>query len=230
MLNLFAWWWQIVVDIISIVAGGSGSLEAITEETVFCDWAGWNELPGSTNKRWSVGQVLFGYLVAFLASSLLFVATIQVDLWNLVLFFFMQFVSFGLFVTTFLVIQAGFAFLCWFGLPVISADDVLYFVFYTALPKCDWFFGWAIANADYNNTNCYSCAIASDLTILNCARAPGLWLHRTLSLCCSSTIRRAWSGWRTSTWPFISLFVRHLYASERFNVRARQLGHAPAAP
>lgn len=228
VLNLFAWWWQIVVDIISIVAGGSGSLEAIAEETVFCDWAGGTNYLG-TNKRWSVGQVLFGYLVAFLASSLLFVATIQVDLWNLVLFFFMQFVSFGLFVTTFLVIQAGFAFLCWFGLPVISADDVLYFVFYTALPKCDWFFGWAIANADYNNTNCYSCAIASDLTILNCARDLGFGdIFANIVFMLQLYYPQGLEWLRTSTWPFISLFVSIPYVSERLNAYANvNLGTQP---
>jgi hypothetical protein len=215
ILRFFGWWWQIVVDVISLVSGGSNTFTAFVEATIFCDWVGGTNYLG-THKRFSVGQTIFGYLVAFIGFSLLFVATIQVNVFNAILFFVVSFINLGMMISSFLVIQDGFAFLCWPGLPVNTANDVLYFLAYTLVPKCSWFLSWTITDPGYNNDQCYYCANAAQWHILNCAADLGfgdIFANVIFMLQRYSPETLQWI--LTSRFPILAYLVAIPYINER---------------
>jgi hypothetical protein len=176
IISLFYFFWQFVVDAFSLATGGSGGNITVTftflvDWWLLCDWLGGTDYLG-TNKRFSVGEVLFGIACIETVTTFVFFATVQLNPINFFFWMVVQFVGVGYVVSAFWVVQTNFSLLCYFGLPVNAVDDALYFLFYTWLPKCEWFWAFFISDPNYDNSNCYPCANA-DWPILNCPRDLG---------------------------------------------------------
>ena len=131
---------------------------------IFCDWLVGDDFLG-TYKRTSLGEALFFFLLAFTVSSIIFYALLGFNLFS---FIFATSTGLMVFLFLFLTFYANWSWLCWWSLPIILADDIMYFTLYTVLPKCSWFWGFLIADANYDNTNCYSCLNTRSWTFINC--------------------------------------------------------------
>ncbi len=118
---------------------------------ILCDWLVGDDYSGA-NKRFSIGETLCMYVFTTLLVT--YVSTVAFGV-NLVSLITATSLSLFLFFATFLSLYSNWAALCAPGLPVILMDDTLYFLAYTALPKCSFFWGFQIKE-QYTNENCYA--------------------------------------------------------------------------
>lgn len=161
-LNLF---YNMVVSIFS----DQGKTEA--ESTAFflvnwfiiCDWNNGTDYNGQ-NKRFSIGEMMFIYLALFIIITMVMVLTIGYNVLSIITG---TALSFMLFLFTFLSLTYNWSALCWEGLPVLFMRDIMYFFTHTLFAKCMWFWSGLVIGP-YNNNNCFSCATAMDLTMVNC--------------------------------------------------------------
>lgn len=220
--TLFAPLYNWFARIFGLVTGDDveGVFSFLANWWFLCDWETGADFLGF-NKRWSVGQVLFGLLAVDAVVSIVLMATIQWNLFNLLIACFSQFVGIGLTVSVFWVIQTNFSLLCYFGLPVNAMDDALYFVFYTAFPKCEWFWAFAIADPQYDNLNCYACNASGGWRVLNCQHDLGFV---DLGANVVFMLQKYWPdalNWlRTTTILPIALIVDLPYVTARLNAFA----------
>lgn len=118
---------------------------------LLCDWLVGDDYSGA-NKRFSIGQTLCMYVFTTLIVT--YVSTVAFGV-NVVSFITGTSLSLLIFFATFLSIYSNWAALCAPGLPVILMDDTLYFLAFSAFPKCSWFWGFQIKE-QYTNDNCYA--------------------------------------------------------------------------
>lgn len=174
VLLLFGWFWQLIVDIFSFFIIPEGNLangtafataEFFLDWFYTCDWLVGNDVLG-TVYRFSIGETILIFVAVYVVFSAIFLATIQFNVLNLLIF-----TAVGMVVTLslFLSIAQNFGYACYPALPAVLADAVLYFIFYSLLPKCMWFWAFLIKNAEYTNLTCFFCDTASQWEILNCA-------------------------------------------------------------
>ncbi len=190
------------------------TLLGVVQTCIFCKWLTGEDFLG-LSKRFSIGITLFIFLVGFVVISLVFaVATnfnpfgllMSTSIWAMVLLF------------SFLTVYTNWGWLCWYGLPMPLADDVLYFLVYTALAKCVWFWGFLILEEDYDNTHCYGCVNTDQWTFLNCVHDRGFGdilanLVFMLELYAPEVLQ--WI--RDSRNPVISMIYRLPWVAERVN-------------
>jgi len=217
--------WDFVVDAFSLASGGSGgnitlTFDFLVDWLVLCDWLGGTDFLG-TNKRFSVGEVLFGLFCTDVILSVVFISTVQFNPVNILLGMLLQVVGTVYALVAFWTIQTNFSVLCYFGLPVNAVDDALYFIFYTLCPKCEWFLGFSIADATYDNNSCAACDNAGGWNILNCVRDKGFGdiLANTIFMF------QKYAPWalewlRESRIPPVSIFVSIPYVNARLNAFA----------
>lgn len=185
----------------------------LLDTCLLCDWLVGDDYTGR-NKRFSIGETLFIFTAVYIVGTVLMLATIGVNLFSL------AFAIFGfmglLFV--FLTFYANWAWLCWYGLPAILGDDTMYFLVYTLLSKCEWFWSFLITGDSYTNDNCYSCEVASNAGFLNCDHNLGFG---DIISNVVFTLQYYWPEslqWiRQSRNPFISMLYRIPWVAARIN-------------
>lgn len=175
--TVFGFAYNFFADILSLLTGGSAdNIDAVVTYFAnwwfFCDWITGDDYLG-TNKRFSVGEVVFGIVVIDVIVTVTLMSTIQYNLLNIFVFTLAQLIGLGYMLSIFWVIQDNFSLLCYPGLPVNAMNDGLYYLFYTVAAKCEWFWAWAIADPTYDNLSCYSCANAGSWHVINCVRDRG---------------------------------------------------------
>jgi hypothetical protein len=155
-----------------IINGGisTGEVSYLADTFIFCDWLVGNDFSG-VNKRFAIGEILAIYAVSFILASAFFVTLFGFDIVMLL-------IASGVFLialaSSFLTLYANWSFLCFPGLPVIFADDIMYFLAYVLFPKCSWLWGFMMTSV-YDNTNCASCEVARAATLTNCVRDNGFF-------------------------------------------------------
>jgi hypothetical protein len=173
ILSVFGWFWQIVADVFAFFSVSSENLAsgAAAEIADFffqwlyqCDWFVGDDVSGKVI-RFSIGETILIFFAFYVAVSLVFFATIQVNLLNLFIF-----TAIGMVVTIslFLSISYNMGYACYPALPAVLADGVLYFIYYSLLPKCMWFWSFLIKNVEYDNLTCFFCDTATRWEFLNC--------------------------------------------------------------
>jgi hypothetical protein len=159
---------KIIYDMLFVGSTGTDAGEFLINWFILCDWNNGTDYLG-TNKRFSLGQSMLMYGVTFFALWVIFVFAIGLDLWSFVTG---TSLSLMIFLFTFLSITYNWSCLCWPGLPVQFMDDARYLFTYTLFPKCMYLFSGLITSP-YSNEYCYSCQIASNITMLNCVNDLG---------------------------------------------------------
>lgn len=181
---------------------------------IFCDWLDGNDFLG-TFKRTSFGEALFFFVVIFVALSIIFYTLLGFNLFS---FVFATSTGLMVFLFLFLIVYANWSWLCWFALPAILADDIMYFTVYSLLPKCSWFWGFIIADSIYDNTNCYSCANTRGWTIINCVGDLGFGdIVANIVFMLELYYPPALEWIRNSRFPLISIIYRIPWVSDRLN-------------
>ena len=220
-----AWTLWTLGDILSAIGGtlwhqfysGSSLSDTILgffEVCILCPWLTGEDFLG-TNKRFSIGTTLFIFFVGFVVVGFVFGVVTNFSpfallsatgLMGMLLLF------------SFLTVYADWGWLCWYGLPMILGDDTMYFLTYTLLAKCVWFWGFLITNENYDNTHCYGCDAAENWNYLNCVHDRGFGdilanLIFTLELFSPGTL-----DWvRNSRNPLVSMIYRLPWVAERVN-------------
>lgn len=147
---------QFFYDVYLVIRGAEGvggeAAVYVAEVFLFCDWYEGKDFSGA-NKRFSIGVLLVIYGGILSAVNILSVALLGFDILGLILanamtMMFLQ--------STFLTLYSNWAYTCAPGLPVILANDIMYFLAYNLVPKCSWFWGFMFESL-YTNENCYSC-------------------------------------------------------------------------
>ena len=137
---------------------------------LFCDWLVGDDLSG-VNKRFSLGELLLIYLALFVFSSVLTIALFGYDILSLV---FTTMLATTIFLSTFMTLYANWAYFCFPALPVIFANDIMYFFAYNLVPKCSWFWGFMMEST-YDNTMCVSCNATEALVLTHCVYNVGFF-------------------------------------------------------
>lgn len=221
-----SWVLTVIADILTWIGGtlwqyifySDTSLEqtllGLFQTCILCKWLTGEDFLG-LSKRFSIGITLLIFLVGFVVTSFVFaVATnfnpfallMSTSFWAMILLF------------SFLTVYTNWGWLCWYGLPMPLADDTLYFLVYTALAKCVWFWGFLILEENYDNTHCYGCANTDQWTYLNCVHDRGFGdilanIVFMLELYSPETLQ--WI--RDSRNPIISMIYRLPWVAERVN-------------
>jgi hypothetical protein len=154
---------QFFYNFFVVSSHASDSGEFFINWFLLCDWVNGTDFLG-TNKRFSIGESMFMYLTGFFGIWFVVVWTVGLDLLSIVTG---TSLSFLIFLYSWLSITYNWACLCWPGLPVQLMDDMRYFLMYTLLPKCEFFFAGIIITP-YDNDHCYSCEIARNVQMMNC--------------------------------------------------------------
>jgi hypothetical protein len=175
IISIFGVVWNFINTVLSFAsgAGQGGSTDDIFSFFVdwffLCDWLTGEDFRG-TVKRFSIGETILIFGFGWLGITVLFVAVIGFNPFSFIVY---SGTTFMFVVSFFLSIQINFSFLCFPGLPATLADDVLYFLFYTVLPKCAWMYAFLIDDITYDNETCFFCNTAQSWHILNCAADRG---------------------------------------------------------
>jgi hypothetical protein len=181
---------------------------------VFCDWLEGHDFLG-TNKRTSLGEAIFVFFVGFVALSVFFFVAFGFNLWT---FLFASSSGLMVFLFLFLTFYANWSWLCWYALPAILADDIMYFSVYTLLAKCSWFWSFLIADDAYDNTSCYSCDNTRSWTIINCMGDLGFGdILANIVFMLQLYWPEALQWIRDSPIPPISIIYRIPWVSDRLN-------------
>lgn len=130
---------------------------------IICDWDTGDDYLG-TKKRFSIGESMLMYLVGFYVTGFVLYMTVQVNLLDIITG---TALSFMIWLFSFLAITYNYGCLCWPGLPVMLMDDINYFLTYTLLAKCMWFWSFLVTTP-YDNTNCYACSSVETIQMANC--------------------------------------------------------------
>lgn len=145
------------------VTDAQASISFIIENWLVCDWNVGSAYLG-TNKRFSIGEMMFAYLVVFFVVMFLSIFIFRVNVWTIITG---TSISLFVFLFTFLNLTYNWAWTCYPGLPVQFMGDINYFFINTLFSRCDWYFSGLVLN-EYTNSNCASCAYAMDITMANC--------------------------------------------------------------
>lgn len=226
VLLLFGWFWQLIVDVFSFFIIPEGNL---TNGTAFatvefffdwfysCDWLVGNDVLGIVY-RFSIGETILIFVAFYVVFSSIFLATIQFNVLNLLIF-----TAVGMVITLslFLSIAQNFGYACYPALPAVLADAVLYFIFYSLLPKCMWFWSFLIKNVEYTNLTCFFCDTASQWEILNCATDIGFVdIFSNIIFMLQFYLPSSLEFIRTTTILPISLIYQIPYVNQRINAYA----------
>lgn len=151
-----------------LTAGGEAILSFLIEWFILCDWLVGDDYSG-VNKRFSIGEMFFVYVITFFLTTFITSAVFGVNLCTLITG---TSLSLFIFASSFMSLYSNWSALCAPGLPVILMNDVMYFIAYNIFPKCSWFWGFLI-RFGYNNDTCYFCDNTSQWQFYNCRRDLG---------------------------------------------------------
>ncbi len=164
-LPIVNFFYQLVIFLFSPtgVTDATASVSFLLQNWVVCDWNVGSAFLG-THKRFSIGEMLFGYGVIYVAVMFIGTTALGVNIWSVLGSTGFAGMIFGF---TFLSVTYNWAWLCWPGLPVQLFMDINYFLIHTLFTKCDWFFS-GLVKGPYTNTNCYPCSFAMTIEMTNC--------------------------------------------------------------
>lgn len=161
--------WDLVQKLFEYVSGGGGQM-GVTQGFDFyvdwfytCDWMTGRDVR-SLDIRFSFGEGVLMYFVTFTSISVILMATIEWSILNI----FLTATGMLILASSFGSIVYNFAYKCIPALPGALADSVFYFLAYTVLPKCTWFWGFMVANLEYDNEHCFPCEQADQWQIIEC--------------------------------------------------------------
>lgn len=167
LLNFF---YNVYLFIVGSQDQESAIIAYFGEMFIFCDWLVGDDFSG-VNKRFSIGETVVLFAAIIIVASLLSIALFGFDI---VALLFTASITMTILGSVFLTIYANWSYLCSPGLPVILANDLLYFWTYNFFPKCSWLWGFMM-NSAYTNANCYSCNATKALELTHCVHNEGFF-------------------------------------------------------
>lgn len=216
---VFGWLWDLFQKLFEYISGGGGSM-GVTQGFDFyvdwfytCDWMTGRDVR-SLDIRFSFGEGVLMYFVTFTTISVILMATIEWSILNIFL------TSTGLLIlaSSFGSIVYNFAYKCIPALPGALADSVFYFLAYTVLPKCSWFWGFMIANVEYDNEHCFPCEQADQWQIIECVDDLGFGDITANIVFMIQFYAPSWLQWiRDSRWLPIAILYHIPQVNERLN-------------
>ena len=145
------------------VTDATASVSFLLQNWIVCDWNIGTAFTGE-HKRFSIGEMLFGYSGIYLLVMFVGTTTLGFNPWGILASTGFAATIFGF---TYLNVTYNWAWLCWPCLPYQLLQDINYFIVHTLLTKCEWFFSGLILG-EYNNNNCFPCSFAMTIEMANC--------------------------------------------------------------
>jgi hypothetical protein len=224
VLLVFGALWNVLVDFVIWVAGASESGDISSEFGEFfidwfvlCDWLTGYDYRG-IHKRFSFGETVLMFGSVWVGLSVFFYLTIQFSLFSVLAYMGLSvLVTFSFFRS----ISNNFSFLCLPGLDAELANDSMYFLVYTLMSKCSWFFAFLIKNEEYDNDTCAACDNAGGWDILNCVTERGFGdIFANLAFMLQYHWPEALQWVRESRWVPVVLLYQIPYVNQRVNAFA----------
>ena len=211
--------WDLVQRLFSYIGGSGGSMGVVGGFDFYvdwfytCDWMTGRDVR-SLDIRFSFGEGVLMYFVTFTSISILLMATIEWSILNI----FLTDLGLLLLASTFGSVVYNFAYKCIPALPGALADSVFYFLAYSFLPKCTWFWGFMVANLEYDNEHCFPCEQASEWQIIECVDDLGFGDITANIVFMLQFYAPDWLQWiRDSRWLPIAILYHIPQVNERLN-------------
>lgn len=154
------------------------------------------------------------YFVTFTSITIILMSTVEWSILNI----FLTATGMLILASSFGSIVYNFSYKCIPALPGALANSVFYFLAYTVLPKCSWFWGFMVANEEYDNEHCYACERADEWQIIQCVDDLGFGDITANIVFMLQFYAPSWLQWiRDSRWLPVAIFYHIPQVNERLN-------------